>query len=58
MKMICPEWEATMETSIFKADMEKAIHNCDNSWAFKTVKRWFLAYKEGNLYSLTDKMME
>jgi hypothetical protein len=58
MKMICPGWVATKESNTFKADMEKAVHNCDNLWALKTVKRWFTAYKEGSLYSLIDKMME
>jgi Ser/Thr protein kinase RdoA (MazF antagonist) len=57
MKKIRPEWVAAMEASTLKADMEKAVHNCDNSWSFKIVKRWFTAYKEGNLESLTAKMM-
>jgi hypothetical protein len=57
MKIVCPDWLATMKPSTLKADMEKAVHNCDNSWAFKLVKRWFTAYKEGNLESLTEKMM-
>jgi Ser/Thr protein kinase RdoA (MazF antagonist) len=57
MKIVCPDWLAMMKSSTLKADMEKAVHNCDNSWAFKLVKRWFTAYKEGNLESLTEKMM-
>jgi hypothetical protein len=57
MKSIKPEWVAIMESSTLKADMEKAIHNCDNSWQFKTMKQWLTAYKEGNVESLNEKMM-
>jgi hypothetical protein len=57
MKIVCPDWLATMKSSTLKADMEKAVRNCDNSWSFKLVKRWFTAYKEGDLESLTEKMM-
>jgi hypothetical protein len=58
MKSIKPEWLVTMESSTLKADMEKAVHNCDNSWQFRTVKEWLTAYKAGNMESLTEKMME
>jgi hypothetical protein len=57
MEKIRPEWVAAMTSSTLKADMEKAVHNCDNSWSFKIVKRWLTAYKEGNVESLTEKMM-
>jgi hypothetical protein len=57
MESIKPEWVAVMESSTLKADMEKAVHNCDNLWQFKTVKRWLAAYREGTVERLTEKMM-
>lgn len=51
-------WVTTMESSTVEADFEKAVHNCDNTWRFKVVRRWLDAYKEGNVESLADKLIE
>jgi hypothetical protein len=34
------------------------VHNCDNSWRFKLVRRWLDAYKKGEVESLAEKMLE
>jgi Ser/Thr protein kinase RdoA (MazF antagonist) len=58
MEIARPEWVATMNSNTLKSDFEKAIHNCDNGWSFKVVRRWLEAYKQGRRESLAAKLIE
>ncbi|KAH7411973.1 kinase-like domain-containing protein [Phaeosphaeria sp. MPI-PUGE-AT-0046c] len=58
MATLIPYWTAAVESSTLQADFDKAVHNCDNPWAFKIVSRWLQAYKGGNIKSLSDKLLE
>lgn len=57
MERLSPEWVAEMSTSMLKVDFEKAVHNCDNTWSFKVVKRWLDAYMVGNVGSLSAQLI-
>lgn len=39
MEQLRPDWIATMESQTTRVDFETVVHNCDNSWVFKIVKR-------------------
>jgi hypothetical protein len=56
MEKLQPDWIATMKTSTVKMDLEKAVHNCDNGWRFKAVKRWLDAYMAGGEKSLAGEL--
>jgi Ser/Thr protein kinase RdoA (MazF antagonist) len=58
MAQLNSDWVTTSKTSALQADFEKAVHNCDNSWRFKLVRRWLDAYKKGEVESLAEKMLE
>lgn len=56
MEKAQPEWVAIMKQSSLKADLEQAIHNCDNGWRFKVVKRWVDALVTGDVQSLNAQL--
>lgn len=57
METSCSEWVAVMRSSTLQIDFEKAVHNCDNTWKFKIVKRWFDAYNAGDVQCLADQLI-
>ncbi|KAF2851945.1 hypothetical protein T440DRAFT_488562 [Plenodomus tracheiphilus IPT5] len=57
MTMLQPEWVMVMKESTLKADFEKVVHNCDNSWAFRAVRRWITISAEGRIERLADELI-
>ncbi|KAF1940271.1 kinase-like protein [Clathrospora elynae] len=58
MESLTPDWNTTLRKNTLQVDFELAVHNCDNGWRFKSVKRWLTAFKEGHAGSLNDALME
>lgn len=56
MGRVEPDGLATMQANTPRSDFKKAVHNCDNGWRFKQVKRWLQAYKAGNIYRLAEEL--
>lgn len=56
MEKAQPDWVAIMRENSLKADFEKAVHNCDNGWQFKIIKRWVDALMLGDVQSLSAEI--
>lgn len=62
MTRLQPGWveESASKQAMLKADFEKAVHNADNGFCFKIIRKWIDSYivGDGEVWSLRGRLME
>lgn len=58
MELLQPEWVEEWKRGILKAGFEVAVHNADNGFCFKIIRKWLDAYNSGERWSLRDDMVK
>ncbi|KAI9743459.1 MAG: hypothetical protein M1818_002771 [Claussenomyces sp. TS43310] len=58
MEELEPSWVAETHEGAVKADYAMAIHQCDNEFCFKIIRKWLDSLERGESWSFRERLIE